>query len=63
MNRDRVKKIFWRVCEPIILVLFVYACANRGYPEGGPKDETPPEILLEEPVSFSTNLSIYTFAE
>lgn len=35
--------------------LLVYACANRGYPEGGPKDETPPEVVAEQPLSFSTD--------
>lgn len=35
--------------------LLVYACANRGYPEGGPKDETPPEVVAEQPASFSTD--------
>lgn len=33
----------------------ICSCANRGYPEGGPKDETPPEILKEEPVNFATS--------
>ena len=28
-------------------------CANRGTPQGGPKDETPPEILNSEPENFS----------
>ncbi|MDE5612752.1 MAG: Ig-like domain-containing protein, partial [Odoribacter sp.] len=33
----------------------IYACANRGYPEGGPKDTTPPEVVAEVPESFSKN--------
>lgn len=33
----------------------VCACANRGYPEGGPKDTTPPRVVAEDPVSFSLN--------
>lgn len=30
-------------------------CANRGTPDGGPKDETPPEIINTEPENYSTN--------
>lgn len=33
----------------------VYACANKGYPEGGPKDVTPPHVVEERPVSFNRN--------
>lgn len=40
-----------------MLTGLVYACANRGYPEGGPKDTTPPEVVNENPVSFSTDFS------
>lgn len=30
-------------------------CANKGYPEGGPKDVTPPHVVEERPASFSKN--------
>ncbi|ULC60038.1 Ig-like domain-containing protein [Flaviramulus sp. BrNp1-15] len=30
-------------------------CANRGTPDGGPKDVTPPSIIKSEPENFSTN--------
>ncbi|GAA4959851.1 Ig-like domain-containing protein [Algibacter aquimarinus] len=30
-------------------------CANRGNPDGGPKDETPPVIEKTEPDNYSTN--------
>lgn len=39
----------------LAVVVMVYACANRGYPEGGPKDTTPPKVINEDPVSFTTN--------
>lgn len=39
----------------VVVALLVYACANRGYPEGGPKDETPPQVVKEEPLSFTRN--------
>lgn len=38
----------------IIGVLFIN-CANRGTPDGGPKDDTPPTIIKSEPENFSTN--------
>lgn len=30
------------------------SCANKGYPEGGPRDETPPRVVAEVPVSYAT---------
>ena len=52
-----MSKIFWNAfCFAAIVVsLIIYACANRGYPEGGIKDEIPPKVIKEEPVSFSTD--------
>lgn len=35
----------------------VYSCANKGYPEGGPKDETPPKVVSEQPASFTKNFN------
>ncbi len=37
------------------VALLCYACANKGYPEGGPKDTTPPRVIAENPPSFSRN--------
>jgi uncharacterized protein (DUF2141 family) len=37
------------------LCLVFINCANRGTPEGGPKDETPPKITKSIPENFSTN--------
>lgn len=39
----------------IFLGLFFINCANKGTPEGGPKDETPPRILNEIPKNYNTN--------
>lgn len=39
----------------VVLALVMYACANRGYPEGGAKDTTPPQVIAEDPVSFTKN--------
>ena len=35
----------------------VFACANRGNPQGGPKDLDPPVITNIKPKNFSTNFS------
>ena len=45
----------WDWLGIITVVVFIHACANRGYPEGGPKDETPPQVVMEQPMSFTTN--------
>ncbi len=38
----------------ILLLAYVYSCANMGMPEGGPKDEDPPKVVLCDPPNFST---------
>lgn len=35
-------------------LVIVYGCAKIGSPTGGPKDETPPEIVSSNPVNYST---------
>lgn len=55
MSRNNQKHFPWSWSGPVWLVLLIYACANRGYPEGGPKDTTPPEVVAEVPESFSKN--------
>lgn len=38
------------------IIGFVFInCANRGTPDGGPKDETPPTIIKSDPENYSTN--------
>lgn len=39
----------------VAIALVLWSCANRGYPEGGPKDSTPPKVTLELPASFTEN--------
>ncbi len=39
----------------VFLSLVLYACAQRGRPDGGPLDEDPPEIVVERPPNFSTH--------
>ena len=55
MNRNNQSRFFWSWTGPVWLVLLIYACANRGYPEGGPRDTTPPEVVAEVPESFCKN--------
>lgn len=38
------------------MIALVYSCANMGYPTGGPKDETPPEVTESNPPNFSTEV-------
>jgi hypothetical protein len=53
-----MSRAFGNLCwVAVILSGIIYACANRGYPEGGPKDETSPVVLVEVPESFSTHFS------
>jgi len=39
----------------VLIGLLIYSCANKGVPEGGPKDVTPPIVVKEDPISFVTN--------
>lgn len=52
-----MNKIYWNgFCFiAVVVTLVIYACANKGYPEGGIKDVTPPKVISEIPASFSTN--------
>lgn len=38
-----------------IIGLVFINCANRGTPDGGPKDEIPPSIIKSDPKNYSTN--------
>ncbi|WP_298237695.1 Ig-like domain-containing domain [uncultured Algibacter sp.] len=44
------------ILAAIIGAVFIN-CANRGTPDGGPKDETPPEIIKSEPENYSINFN------
>jgi len=39
----------------VTISLVLFQCANRGTTQGGPKDETPPVIIKEDPANFSIN--------
>lgn len=38
----------------LFIGLLLYACAQRGRPDGGPEDVDPPQIVVERPPNFST---------
>ena len=46
----------------VILIVFISLifinCANKGTPQGGEKDTTPPKIVKSEPENFSTNFNV-----
>ncbi|WP_224484140.1 Ig-like domain-containing protein [Robertkochia aurantiaca] len=44
-----------RILAALMLFIGVTNCAKRGNPTGGPKDETPPEIISARPENGSTN--------
>lgn len=57
MNTNDEKSFRWDWLGAILIALMVYACANRGYPEGGPKDTTPPVVVAEVPASYTKNFN------
>lgn len=57
MSRMNQNSFRWDWVGAVVLALLVYACANRGYPEGGPKDTTPPVVVGEVPVSYTKNFN------
>lgn len=49
------KLLFYTVL--ILISILFYACANIGYPSGGVKDTSPPEIIKESPVNQSIHFA------
>ena len=41
----------------ILVLVLLYACANRGRPSGGDYDTTPPVIINSEPENFTNNFN------
>lgn len=39
----------------LVLVVSVFSCAQRGRPDGGPVDTTPPKFVSSNPENYSTN--------
>lgn len=55
MSRRGLFSGFGAYVRIVLAGIVVYSCANKGYPEGGPKDVTPPRVVEERPASFSKN--------
>ena len=55
MKKNDDRAFGWEWLAMLVMAVVVYACASRGYPEGGPKDTTPPQVIHEEPASFTKN--------
>ena len=53
-------------CCLSVLVLFaiflVSSCAKQGYPNGGPRDETPPKVMSVKPANESRNFAERQFS-
>ena len=50
-----MKKHFILYITLFCIAFILKSCANKGYPQGGPKDEVGPEVVYEKPYSYSTN--------
>jgi len=50
-----MRVLFYRFLVLTLIAITLTACANRGTPDGGAKDEDPPVIIKEVPENFSTN--------
>ena len=50
-----MRKTVFRVLFIFIALLMAVACANMGYPTGGPKDEEPPHIKKSNPPANALN--------
>ncbi len=54
-NKGFSKNSFFSLA--MLLVALIYGCASMRFPEGGPKDTTPPKVLKMEPKNYSTNFN------
>jgi hypothetical protein len=50
-----LKKIALNILLGLSVSLFIYSCANQGYPTGGPIDETPPRVTETKPENYALN--------
>lgn len=55
MSRQKCFSYFVLLFGVVTSIGLGISCANRGYPEGGPKDTTPPQVVAEQPESYSRN--------
>lgn len=55
MSRQKCFSYFVLLFGVVTSIGLGISCANRGYPEGGPKDTTPPQVVAEQPESYTRN--------
>ena len=74
---SKFKVLFRTVFQFLLIAVFIYSCANKGSgPTGGPKDETPPQVMKSVPengslgfnkkeiqVDFDENISLEKLTE
>ena len=53
-----MRKILSNLILLSFIGLIIVNCANRGNPDGGPKDVTPPVIVESVPENFTTNFKV-----
>ncbi len=54
-ENPKLKQIASRALPVLILAVVLYSCASIGRPEGGPRDETPPQFIGSNPVAGAIN--------
>ena len=52
-----MRNLLLRLLSIFLVIFTIGSCANRGNPQGGPKDITPPEIIRSVPENYSTNFT------
>ena len=52
-----MRNLLLRLLSIFLVVFTIGSCANRGTPQGGPKDIEPPEIIRSTPDNYSTNFT------
>ena len=49
-----MNRVMEKMLMAVTLMALACSCANKGFPEGGAKDVTPPVVVGERPASFTT---------
>ena len=46
MKKNDDRAFSWEWLAMLVMAVVIYACASRGYTEGGHKDTNPPRFLM-----------------
>ena len=55
MKKNDDRAFSWEWLAMLVMAVVIYACASRGYPEGGPKDTDPTPSDPRRTASFTKN--------